>query len=364
LNSNALFFIYQEKTLLLQVKFFKHRAMKAELIKIFLFFILFLSFTSCKDSDSSVLFSEVLTNLAREITATSALVGGEVLNDGNSLIINRGIYYGTSRDVKETGTRISLGDGLGDFTTTLTNLEPGTSYFVRAFAENSEGVSLGNEISFSTLSSTDDKIFNPALTYGTLSDIDGNNYKTILIGTQEWMAENLKVIHYNDGSQIIEETENTLWDQLISGAFCWYYNLIESGEIYGALYNWYAVNTDKLCPTGWHIPSDEEWTTLTNLLGDEFAGGKLKEIGLQHWGMPLGGENVGATNESGFTALPGGIRGTGGGFFGIGYSGNWWSSSENDAATSWYRNMGYDFEYVYRNNSRKNTGKSVRCLKD
>ena len=156
----------------------------------------------------------------------------------------------------------------------------------------------------------------------TVTDINGNVYKTVTIGTQTWMAENLKSTKYNNGIPILLVTDNTEWASLQSGAYCWYNNDDENRNEYGALYNWYAA-TNNLCPTGWHVPNASDWITLISFLGDSIAGGKLKEIGTLHWYSP----NTGATNETGFTAKPGGERNENGSFNNKGYHAMLWSST-------------------------------------
>lgn len=199
------------------------------------------------------------------------------------------------------------------------------------------------------------------ITYGSITDIDGNTYKTVTIGTQTWMAENLKVTKYNDGIAIPNVTDDTAWGELTTGALCDYDNTPSNSETYGKLYNWHAVNTGKLCPTGWHVPSDAEWTELTDYLGGtSVAGGKLKETGTTHWASP----NTGATNETGFTALPGGRRIYYVSFINIGYFGLWWSATESSATNAWYRAMYSDYSNVGRNDYSKELGCSVRCLRD
>jgi uncharacterized protein (TIGR02145 family) len=184
----------------------------------------------------------------------------------------------------------------------------------------------------------------------------------VTIGTQIWMKENLKTTKYNDETNISNITDNTAWSNLTSPAYCYYDNdAATQKNIYGALYNWYAVNTGKLCPTGWHVPSDVEWTTLTTYLGGEsVAGGKLKETGTILWVSP----NTGATNESGFTALPGGCRNDLGGCTYNGQYGYWWSSSEYDSFKGKWRLMGYDHADIIPHNNTKNYGFSIRCLRD
>ena len=195
------------------------------------------------------------------------------------------------------------------------------------------------------------------------TDGDNNNYPVLEIGAQVWMAENLKTTKYKDGSTVIPlKIDNTEWSNLITPGYCWYNNNEATYKTtYGALYNWYTVSTGNLCPTGWHVPKDPEWTTLTDYLGGiSIAGGKLKETGITHWNDP----NADATNETGYTALPGGYRGSSGTFSYIASGAIFWSATENDVTTSWGRDMGYGNSYVNRNFFNKNLGLSVRCLKD
>jgi uncharacterized protein (TIGR02145 family) len=208
-----------------------------------------------------------------------------------------------------------------------------------------------------------------------LTDYDKNYYKTVKIGDQVWMAENLRTTRFNDGTPIPLLADFTEWINCKSPAYCWYDNDENTySTTYGALYNWYAVNTGKLCPTGWHVPSDDEWTTLTDYLGGEsVAGNKLIETGTIHWKSP----DTGATNETGFTALPGGFRGCNENqeFVSIGDNGFWWSSSGRDASQDWersgsdrYNGWSRRMEYNNRGVSREDVypgfGYSVRCVKD
>jgi uncharacterized protein (TIGR02145 family) len=190
-----------------------------------------------------------------------------------------------------------------------------------------------------------------SLTAGILIDIEENSYHIIKIGTQWWMAENLKTIKYNDGSSI-DAWNNT------TGAYCWFEDNIANKDIYGALYNGYALNTGKLCPGGWHVPSCDEWTTLINFLGGStVAGGKMKEVGTTHWQSP----NAGATNESGFTGLPGSFRNSLGYFACcIGSTGDWWTATPP---------MGVDLFTItqsveFMNGFPDVCGLSVRCVRD
>ena len=174
------------------------------------------------------------------------------------------------------------------------------------------------------------------------TDGDFNIYPVVTIGTQTWMAENLKTTKYNDGTAIPNVTDNTTWSTTTSGAYCDYSNSSAYSNTYGRLYNWYAVastNPKNVCPTGWHVPTDAQWTTLSTFLGGEgVAGGKLKETSTTHWLTP----NTSATNETGFTALPGGYRNHSGTFGLIGNTGFWWSSTVGGTTFAWYR-------YIYYN---------------
>jgi uncharacterized protein (TIGR02145 family) len=184
------------------------------------------------------------------------------------------------------------------------------------------------------------------------------------------MAENLKTTKYNDGTPIPNTTDNTTWAALTTGAYSDYSNTPSNSTPYGRLYNWYVVDNNaatkvasnggkNVCPTSWHMPTDAEWTTLTTYLGGEsVAGGKLKDT--THWTTP----NTGATNETGFTALPGGGRYVDGEYGIIGYEGYWWSSTEGSTTFAWSRGMSYDYTFVDRGPTPERSGFSVRCLKD
>ncbi len=185
---------------------------------------------------------------------------------------------------------------------------------------------------------------------------------TIQIGTQKWMEKNLNTAFYRNGDSIHYVSDATEWAGLTTGAWCYYNNDPANGEIYGKLYNWYAVNDPRgLAPTGWHVPTEVEWTTLTTTLGGgSLAGGKMKVAGTTRWTAP----NTGATNSSGFAGLPGGTRDGNGSFGFIGGNGFWWSSTENDATVAWYRYLYYNWSDVYNDLSVKSGGFSVRCLRD
>ncbi len=214
----------------------------------------------------------------------------------------------------------------------------------------------------------------------TVTDADGNVYNTVQIGTQCWIAENLNVSHYRNGDAIPNVTDNTQWDNLTTSAWCYYNNNSGYENPYGKLYNWYTVVDSRgLCPTGWHIPTHYELTTLERAIctsgtcNTDFPydftttgwrgtdeGGKLKETGTIHWNSP----NTGATNESGFSALPGGYRYSNGEFDYMGYYAYFCSSSEYYSYNAWFRKLHYYFGDVSRDYYDKNCGFSVRCVKD
>jgi uncharacterized protein (TIGR02145 family) len=199
----------------------------------------------------------------------------------------------------------------------------------------------------------------------TLTDVDGNVYETVKIGNQVWMAENLKVTHYSNGKPIPLVTDNGLWYALTTPACCYYNNDKNNIAIYGYLYNWYAVSdNNNICPKGWHIPSDEEWMELATYLGGaREAGGRMKEVGTKHWAEP----NDGATNESGFTALPGGLRGNGGAFYSMdidGGMGAWWSSTEEDNKEYAWCILSIRAMIIKDKVHSKADGLSIRCIKD
>jgi uncharacterized protein (TIGR02145 family) len=317
----------------------------------------------------------VVTTLATiNITSTSATFEGKAVSSDGDMTFDIGFCWSnvaSEPDYPENLYWVDLYRTADNFSGVVDFLTPGTTFYVRAFAKNTKGIAYGKVVSFSTPGSvTGPIVFNPDLTYGSLSDIDGNNYKTIQIGTQTWMAENLKTTKYNDGTPIPIVTGQDEWSSLSTGAYCWYINQPAAYKnIYGAVYNWYTVKTGKLCPNGWHVPSDTEWTTLTDYVGD--SGYKLKETGYAHWIAPPSYVAMfAATNESGFTALPGGYRGAVRTFpltVNLGYEGLWWSSTDSDWEVDniIIRTMDYTFDGVGRQlQGLKKAGLSCRCVKD
>lgn len=294
------------------------------------------------------------------VTAFTAKSGGTVLSDcGGGDIMAKGVCWGIMENPTTDDTKTDDGAGMNTFTSILADLKPNTTYFVRAYATNVTGTGYGNQFNFTTRSDT--ILFNVNIEYGTMKDIDGNTYKTVQAGTQTWMAENLRTTHFNDGTPIAYIEDNILWDMNATGAFCYYENDFSNKYLYGALYNWLTVNTGSLCPAGWHVPSDQEWTILSAFTGGaQGAGSKLKETGIIHWSNP----NTGAINETGFTALPGGYRLHNSGYYYIKSEGNWWSATGNTGEFAYYRSLsGIDQDMKALDGNRKN-GYSVRCIKD
>ncbi len=196
----------------------------------------------------------------------------------------------------------------------------------------------------------------------TVVDIDNNVYHTVKIGTQTWMAENLAVTHYRNGDNIINVTDSAQWSRLKTGAYCNYNNDTNIAKKYGLLYNWYAVTDIRnIAPKGWHVPTDDEWEKLTDYLGGENeAGYKLKEQDTNHWKSP----NDSSTNETGFTALPGGYRYHNGSFGFIGVYGAYWGSNEYDFIEGWSLGMTYSDRTAIILSGTKTNGLTVRCIKD
>jgi len=283
----------------------------------------------------------VTTSTPKAVTGTTATLGGNVTFDGGQST-TRGVCWSTSENPTVADSKTVDGTGQGLFQSSLTGLTANTTYYARAYATNGVGTAYGTQYVVKTM-------------YGTVTDYDGNTYQTVMIGTQEWMAENLKVTHYRNGDAIPNITDNGQWANTYSGACCAYENSSSNANAYGLLYNFYAVaDTRNLCPTGWHVPTDAEWTTLIDYLGGENeAGAKLKAIVLWRSNYP------GTDNSSGFNAFPGGRRSSDGSFSQKEEIGSWWSFSN-----ALERNINYNDSKVRRSTYFKEVGISIRCVKD
>lgn len=309
-------------------------------------------FQACKKEENKNNPS-VSTLDVSSITTSSAISGANVSSNGGGTISATGICWSAGRIPTIDDHTLILGKGTGEFSGEITDLVNNTTYFVRAYAKNEAGVGYGQALQFSTLQGN-----------GTVSDVDGNVYDTIVIGTQVWLAQNLKVTHYNNGEAIDSLDDNTQWCNTITGAFCDFDNDPDNTPIYGHLYNSYAVTDARgLAPTGWHIATQNDWETLIAYLGgEEVAGGYIKEEGTDHWTTP----NTGAGNSSGFTAVPGGYRfgrygipGYGQ-FINLGKYAYWWNGTGDQSIE-----LGYKAASILLNDDiRLTDGFSVRCVKN
>jgi uncharacterized protein (TIGR02145 family) len=289
----------------------------------------------------------VESNGVLNISQTSATGGGNVSKPGGVALTAVGICWSTTPGPTIANNLTSESVALGTFISNISGLIAETTYYVRAYATNSNGTAYGEEVVFTTASDVT-----------TVSDIDGNVYNTIQIGTQTWMKENLKTTKYNDGSSILNITDNTEWLAQINGAYCWYDNdSVTYSDPYGALYNYYAVEDSRnMCPVGWHVATDTDWEDLSTYLGgDDIAGGKLRETGTVHWAT-----DPGVDNSSGFTGLPGGYLYDTYGFLEIGYFGQWWAAEK----TGWIYYMQANYFILGNGQDLSNSGSSVRCIKD
>jgi uncharacterized protein (TIGR02145 family) len=295
----------------------------------------------------------ITTSDPESMTAITIVCGGTIADDGGSPVTERGICWGTDHLPTTAINMISGGSGTGDFNCTLSPLIGNIIYYIRAYATNGTDTYYGNEVTATIW-------YNVA--GSDYADADGNVYNTVKLGSQTWMVQNLKTTKFNDGEDIPLETDNYTWFNLNTPACCWYENYISNKDTYGALYNWYTVNTGKLCPAGWHVPIDSDWQTLKDFLessgGD--AGGMLKDTS-DLWASP----NTGATSSSGFKGIPGGIRGhTDGICYYLGYTGKHWSGSPDvsDQSAAW--TLSFDDSQLRRGVYDNNLGVSVRCVHD
>jgi uncharacterized protein (TIGR02145 family) len=311
-------------------------------------------------SFSTISLPTVTTTTVSGILSTQATSGGNVTSSGGGSVTARGVAYGTSQNPTTLGLTTVNGSGTGVFTSSMAGLSPTTLYYVRAYATTSAGTAYGSQVSFTTT----------AVPFicgtNTVSDVDGNVYNTVQIGAQCWTQSNLKVSKYRNGDNISTGLGNTVWSNTTSGAHAIYNNDPVNDGLYGKLYNHFAAMDSRgLCPTGWHVPTDGEWTTLETFLGgSSVAGGALKSTVTQPtpggWLAP----NSGATNSSGFAAGPGGKRDSDGAYTLLGTHGYWWSSSTS-GFNGWYRYLGYNGGGIYRLlNVDRRGGYSVRCVKD
>ena len=309
-------------------------------------FLIFVTAGCSKNNDTTTIVGPVpviTTSSVTNITATTATCGGNITSNGVPVLFC-GVCWSASQNPTIINSKTIDSVASGSFISVLNGLLTNTTYYVRAYATNINGTGYGNVATFTT----------PLV----VTDIDGNIYHTTTIGTQIWTVENLRTTKYNDGSVIPFVNDNLTWTQLTTAAYCWPGN---DQITYGALYNWAAVNSGKLAPAGWHVPSRNDWMTLASFLGGfNNAGGHLKETGTQHWNAP----NIGATNDYGFTALPGGYRSiVSGDYINIGNQSCWWSSTGTIDSCLHMTIYNTSAQLLYQM-LNKNFGMSVRCIKN
>ena len=305
--------------------------------------------TPLKEIDSLVHVSIVPVNLTlldiKNITNTSARFEAIILSKGEGTISQIGYCWSTLQNptILSNNVNGTWKDSI-NFSNSIYSFTKNTKYYVRAYASNELGISYSNQIEFSTLNKEDSLL------------------ESIKIGTQIWTTKNLDVSTYRNGDTIRHARTPEEWQDAASkgeGAWCYYNNDPKNGEIYGKLYNWHAVKNSRiLAPSGYHIPSDLEWSLLTEYLGgEEIAGFKMKNTSGWY-------DNGNGDNSSGFNGLPGGYCGSSGNFNDITGYGNFWSSSEYDTNYAWFRYLYANYTKVFRDYLDKNIGLSVRCIKD
>jgi len=342
-----------------------------------LFLLILLIIQSCEQREKENLL-QITTDHFEYISEGLYKVTGTLISKGDYEISGHGFCWGESENPDMEGLFIQLGPlaSTGQFSTTISELSAGTTYYFRAFAVTNSAPVYANEKSL--LTNWDPETM--------IQDIDGNTYRTMQIGDQTWMAENLKVSRYPDGTRIPFVEDQQTWFHLNreSEGFCWYDNVYTNGTVYGGLYTWVSAvgmteGSDLIpsgiqgaCPDGWHLPSDGEWKQLEMHLGmsqnsadtvewrGTDQGGKMKQEGSHYWKVP----NQGATNESGFNALGGGYRHGSGEFIGQGTTARFWSATGRGYGYSWFREFDYDKASVFRDFIGVYRGHSIRCVKD
>ncbi len=298
---------------------------------------------------NTTLLAVVTTNEVSNISTISADCGGNISSDGGADVTARGICWDTKANPTILNNKTNDGTGTGTFTSKLTGLSDGTIYYVRAYATNSAGTAYGAQTLFTTGSNS-------------VTDIDGHLYETVIFDGKVWMTQNLYVTKYNNGDAIPNITDKAVWSTLTTGSFAVYNNENNNVGTYGLLYNWYAVGDARgICPSGWHVATDAEWSSLSDFLGGkEISGGKLKSVGTTEWTIP----NKGATNQSGFTGLPGGARGSNGNYGSIGAYGFFWTNTALSLQFANYYYLDYSTTALERSDSDKKLGLSVRCVRN
>lgn len=298
----------------------------------------------------------VTTSAISNIETTSASAGGQISNDGGSPITSRGVCWSTTQNPTIADSKSIDGSLVGSFVSQLSGLKSSTTYYVRAYASNNITTAYGQQITFTTSSG-------PLFQFGSgVTDIEGNNYKSVIIGAQEWMEENLKVTKFNDGSSISYIIPLSEWSTASTPALCDWNHDIANGQTFGKLYNYYAiVDTRKLCPVGWRMPTSNDFITLESYIGASEAGKLMKSaVGWNFWPDPLQGNG---NNLSGFNGLPGARRG-GDDFQDFRSIAYWWTTSEFSTSTAISFSLSRENYILARVLLNKVNGLSVRCIKN
>jgi len=321
----------------------------------------------------------VTTSAATNVSTYSATCGGNVISDEGYTVVNKGLCWSTNPNPVASDDNISVGNGLGEFTCEISGLSDNTTYYVRAFAVNSAGIAYGNEVSFTTLSA-DTGQHCPGTP--TVTDYDGNTYETVLIGQQCWMRQNLRTTHYSDGTSIPLGSEPS-YD--VPYRYC-PGNNVNNVDTYGYLYNWTAVmrnasSSDSLpsgvqgvCPTGWHVPGNSEWTQLTDYVSsqsqylcDDNSSNIAKALAsttgwnVSHYSCTVG-FNPGFNNATGFSAVPAGSFSDS--FYGFGNNASYWSTTKSNDTNAYKFGLSNCFADVTQSGGPLYAGISVRCLRD
>jgi uncharacterized protein (TIGR02145 family) len=300
----------------------------------------------------------VTTSVITGVTTTTAVSGGKITNNGGAGISAKGVVWGTAPGPTIAGSKTNEGAGTDDFVSNISGLTPGTVYYVRAYATNVTGTGYGNEIKFST----------------SITDVEGNVYKTILIGNQLWTAENLKSTRFNNNTPIPNVADSLVWITMTTPAYSWYRNMPSRKDTYGALYNWFTVEAGNLCPQGWHVPTQLEYRAMEQAIGvpaDSTVvwGWRGKGAGT-HLKNTAGWDSLGnGDNTTGFSALPGGYRAwVNGQYRGLGFITYFWTSTDDainhKPTVAWYRRLDSTDNRIYNATTEKTGGKSVRCMKN
>lgn len=347
------------------------------LVRITITLLAFNLLTACTEEEGSNPEFKVITNTVTDITGTSAKCGGNITYTGTETIASRGVCWSKNQSPTITDSKTTDGGNAGEFTSTISGLAANTPYFARAYATIGSATTYGNEVSFKTSEST--------VSYGTVKDFEGNVYKTVKIGTQNWMAENLKSEKYTDGEEIPNITDSIDWQNQKTPAYSYYHNNKAAyKDKYGALYNGFAMTTGKICPKGWHVPTKAEWQTLLDYLaanGYNYDGTTISNkvavslAEFENWNYSTGMGCVGNPdykalhNKSGFSARPAGFRApilpTHFGSFGfLNVRTSWWT---NDLEGAWGRGivqLDKSDPVVRVTGAMNESGNSCRCIED